>query len=367
MRFIISLLFFNFSISQIIAQSALVTDERALVKLYNDIKLSEDFSDKVDAAEKFKTQLKKSLKDKDAFKYEFDSLCKLNGIKTIISSDDKVRIFTWGIKNSFDNTYRYFGLVLRKEGSKQIVMDLIDNEDPVNARIYGVIDFNNWYGAMYTDIIFQKIGSKKYYSLLGWDGNSSASNIRILDVLTFSSKSGKLGAPIFRNQKEKSNRVYFEYTETASMNVNYETKYKRIMFDHLIPQTPDLKGFYSFYIPDFSYDCYVWKSDGWNLMEDVIGVNQEDPKNLTIYSQDKNGKVKKHKIKNKWKNPNDELNSMNEFTHVARTPESEMQVETQDQSKKQIKVKKTKRNNPLLPQSIYGKKKKSKSKIRRKN
>jgi hypothetical protein len=246
-------------------------------------------------------------------------------------------------------------------------MDLVDNEDPVNARMLGVIDFANWYGAMYSEIITQKIGSKKYYTVLGWDGNSGSSNIRIIDAITFSSKSGKLGAPIFRNQKEKLNRVYFEYTETATMNVNYESKYKRIMFDHLIPQTPDLKGFYSFYIPDFSYDCYVWKKDGWNLMEDVIGVNQEDPKNLTIYSPDKNGRVKKRKIKNKWKTPNDEANSMNEFKHVARTPESEMQVETPETKPKQKRIKKSRKNDPLLPQSIYGKRKKPKSKIRRQN
>jgi hypothetical protein len=367
MRILFLFLITIFSLSQFNAQSSLFNEELVLVSSFNKIKLGENFNEKVEASDKFKIDFKKVLKDKDAFKYPFDSLCNLNGIKSIKSSDDKVRIFTWGIKNTFESTYRYYGLVLRREGSKQFLMDLVDNEDPVNARMLGIIDFNNWYGAMYSEIVTQKLGSKKYYTLLGWDGNSGSSNIRIIDVMTFSSKSGKLGAPIFKNQKEKLNRVYFEYTETASINVNYESKYKRIMFDHLIPQTPDMKGFYSFYIPDFSYDCYVWKKDGWNLMEDVIGVNQEDSKNLTIYSPDKNGKVKKRKIRNKWKNPNDEANSMNEFKHVARTPESEMQVETPENKPKQKRIKKSKKNNPLLPQSIYGKKKKRKTKIRVKN
>ena len=105
------------------------------------------------------------------------------------------------------------------------------------------------------------------------------------------------------------------------------------MFDHLIPETPDLKGIYSFYIPDFSYDSYIWKKDGWHLMEDVIGINDES------YVQ-------------------------NEFVHVARTPESEMQVELPEKKSKKQRIKKGKKNDPLLPQSIYGKKKKKKRKSR---
>jgi hypothetical protein len=52
-----------------------------------------------------------------------------------------------------------------------------------------------------------------------------------------------------------------------------------------------------------------------------------------------------------------QMDESNEFKHVARTPESERQVETPDRVK-QKKYKSSKKNNPLLPESIYGKKKK---------
>ena len=136
------------------------------------------------------------------------------------------------------------------------------------------------------------------------------------------------------------------------------------MFDHLIPETPDLKGIYSFYIPDFSYDSYVWKKDGWHLMEDVIGINEKGNDKISIISSNNKGGIKKQKIKNKWVNPNDESDIQNQFVHVARTPESEMQVELPEKKTKHKKIKKSKKNDPLLPQSIYGKKKKKKRRSR---
>jgi hypothetical protein len=364
MKLFLSLILLVSTCQFIAGQSVISKEEKELIKICSDIKNQEVFDDKLNANNDFIEKFKKTLALKDAFKFPFDSLKRVKSIKDIKSSDDKIRIFTWAIKNNYEGNYQYYGLIVKKESSKNNVYELKDNLDPTNSRISGVIDISKWYGALYIDIIPKGIGSKKYYTLFGWDGNSSASNIRLLDVLTFSGKTAKLGAPIFKNQKEKLNRVYFEYAESASMNMTYEEKYKRIMFDHLIPETPDLKGIYSFYIPDFSYDSYVWKKDGWHLMEDVIGINEKGNDKITVITSSSKGGMKKQKIKNKWINPNDESDTRNEFVHVARTPESEMQVEVPEKKKKQKKIKKSKQNDPLLPQSIYGKKKKKKRRSR---
>lgn len=353
--FIQVLVFFLFQIGY--SQESVSQSESALIQLYQTIKKQEFFDDKINVNDNFKSKLKSVLQNKESFSYSFDSLKMQKGIKEVSSSDDKVRIFTWVINNSFDGTYQYFGFIVRKDpGKANVVYELKDNEDPLNQRVLGPIEPTKWYGALYIDVIVKKIGSKTYYTLMGWDGNTPSSNIRIIDVLTFSGKTIKLGAPIFKNQKEKLNRVYFEYSESAMMNMTYEAKYKRIMFDHLIPEAPNLKGIYSFYIPDFSYDCYSWKNDGWHLMEDVIGVNPEEKKSLTILTQDRHGNLKKRRVKNTWENPGEGLEEGNEFKHVARTPESESQVETLEKVR-QKKYKNKKQNNPLLPASIYGKKK----------
>ena len=77
----------------------------------------------------------------------------------------------------------------------------------------------------------------------------------------------------------------------------FEKKYKRIIFDHLSPQSPNLKGLYSFYVPDFSYDSYQWKRNSWNLYTDVIVVNKKDKKRkVQVLGQNKRGKIKKKKI-----------------------------------------------------------------------
>jgi hypothetical protein len=364
MKLFLIFFLFLFTSQLIVAQSSLLKEERDLIKLYGEIKIQEIFDDKLTANSKFLDQFKKILTNKESFKFPFDSLKNVKGIKDVKSSDDKVRIFTWAIKNNYEGVYQYFGLIVKRESSKNSVLELTDNADPTNSRITSAIDISKWYGALYIDIIPKSIGSKKYYTLFGWDGNSNTSNIRILDVLTFSGKTAKLGAPIFKNQKEKLNRVYFEYAESAAMNMTYEEKYKRIMFDHLIPETPDLKGIYSFYIPDFSYDSYIWKKDGWHLMEDVIGINEKGNDRITVMTSNQKGSVRKQKIKNKWLNPNDESDVQNEFVHVARTPESEMQVELPEKKSKKQRIKKGKKNDPLLPQSIYGKKKKKKRKSR---
>ena len=348
----------------IFAQSVILKQERELINLYNDIKVQETFDEKLTANDKFLLEFKKTLSNKESYKFPFDSLKNVKGLKEVKSTDNKIQIFTWAIKNNYEGVYQYFGLIVKRESSKNNVLELKDNLDPTNSRITGIIDISKWYGALYIDIITKSIGSKKYYTLFGWDGNSSSSNIRILDVIGFSGKTAKLGAPIFKNQKEKLNRVYFEYAESAAMNMMYEEKYKRIMFDHLIPETPDLKGIYSFYIPDFSYDSYVWKKDGWHLMEDVIGINEKENDKITVISSSNKGGIKKQKIKNKWINPNDQSGTQNEFVHVARTPESEMQVELPEKKSNQKKIRKSKKNDPLLPQSIYGKKKKKKRRNR---
>jgi hypothetical protein len=364
MKYCFSLFFLIFSSQLLVGQSNLSIKEKELSGLYNEVKNQEVFEDKLTVNARFTDEFKKILINKESIKFPFDSLKNAKGIKDIKSTDGKVRIFTWAIKNNYEGVYQYFGLIVKKESSKNSVYELKDNIDPTNSRISGVIDISKWYGALYIDIVPRSIGSKKHYTLFGWDGNSSASNIRILDVLTFTGKTAKLGAPIFKNQKEKLNRVYFEYSESAVMNMIYEEKYNRIMFDHLIPETPDLKGIYSFYIPDFSYDSYVWKKDGWHLMEDVIGINEKGNDNITLITSNDNGKIKKKKVKNKWLNPNDGSEVQNEFVHVARTPESDMQVENPEKKTKQKKIKKSKTNDPLLPQSIYGKKKKKKRKYR---
>ena len=79
-----------------------------------------------------------------------------------------------------------------------------------------------------------KRGKRKYYILLGWDGNDDRSNKKIADVLTIS-RGLTFGAPIFKIDKKTQNRFIIEYKEDASASMKYHAKEERILFTHLIP------------------------------------------------------------------------------------------------------------------------------------
>jgi hypothetical protein len=108
------------------------------------------------------------------------------------------------------------------------------------------------------------------------------------------------------------------------MSLKFEDKRKRIVFDHLSPESQSLAGIASYYVPDMSYDSYNYSDEMWILNEDVIALNSEDKNDKKEFYavNDKTGKLEKHKLNDSWIDPSDENNS-SETKHVARTPESE--------------------------------------------
>ena len=144
------------------------------------------------------------------------------------------------------------------------------------------------------------------------------------------------------------------------MALNYEEHRGRIIFDHLSPESPNLKNYRSYYVPDMSYDAFELHSNKWVLQEDVIGTNNEaDPKKQIIYVTDpKTGKVEAKEIKVKWINPEDANNPNGGAEHVAVTPESVK--EGKDTSEELVIDKKDKRDPSQV--SFYDEVKKNKKK-----
>lgn len=263
------------------------------------------------------------LQTDGAFQHVFSQL---KTVAVIDSPDHLVRIVHWNLEYK-DFTYAYCGYIMRWDPDKETckIYELIDNMDPYTAKPEGIIDVKNWYGALYYKIIPVENDAEMQYVLLGWDGATSGSNFKIIDVLSFKGSLAKLGAPLFLNKNKLSKRVIFEYSDKSVMSMSLDTKRDRIVFDHLSPENPVLTGVFSYYIPDFSYDAYVWEEDKFVLHEDVIANNDpQTEKTATYYTFDsKTGKVKKNEYKAKWINPEDP-NKKGDIGHVARTPDSEI-------------------------------------------
>ena len=175
-----------------------------------------------------------------------------------------------------DFTHNYHCYILHYDTKKKIVQvsELVDNSFMLPPQPDDVLTAENWYGALYYKVIPMEKGSKTMYTLLGWDGATSASNIKLIDVLYFNGTQPKLGSPIFKMKDKTVKRIFFEHSEKAVMSLRYEESYNRIIYDHLSPEAPGLEGFYSFYVPDMSYDALYMNNGKWNLKEDVIETDE---------------------------------------------------------------------------------------------
>ncbi len=346
----------------------IVKEEDKLFALLEILRNADNDADKESANEAFKSTLATVLEHEESFAHPFSML---NSIGFINSDDKLVRIINWNVEQS-DKSQRYYGYVQHfdKRGKELNVTEL--KED-----VYGVkqpddiVDAETWYGALYYKIIPIKKGSRTIYTVLGWDGNTTLSNIKLVDAMYINGRSVKFGSPIFKVGKETKKRLYFEHSEKVTMVLRYETDRKRIMMDHLSPEAPSMRGYYSFYVPDLSYDALEFEDSKWVLKEDVIGVNAHDDivKREIITKDPKTGKLIHKKVDNTWQDPSDPGAPAGGNEHVAVTPEGEVK------SVKDVKKDVTeKTNGPEVDKrdkrdpselSIFGDMKKKKKKSRR--
>lgn len=337
--------------------------ETRLFSLLETLRNSATDADKSSNNSAFKTELKEVLKHTESFDHPFTTL---NSVGFINSSDKLVRIVNWNVEQD-DKSQRYFGFVQHydKRGNILEVTELVEDVFGL-AQPDDIVDASSWYGALYYKIIPVKKGSRTIYTVLGWDGNSTVSNIKLVDAMYINGSSVKFGSPIFKVGKEIKKRLFYEHSEEVTMVLRYEDDRKRIMMDHLSPESPSLKGYYSFYVPDLSYDALKYEDSKWVLHEDVIGVNDsKESDEITVYTKDpKSDKLVRRKLKNDWEDPSDAAAPAGGNEHVAASPEESAKSEKSDEPK--IKApkgdKKDKRDPSEL--SIYDGIKKSKRKKR---
>jgi hypothetical protein len=370
MRSLIVSISFFFSLTFLFAQKdtvslylgALPAREDSLEKLLENMRAAKDDAEKEEHNQIFRDYMRETLKENAAFSYPFT---KLKSVGFIDSPDGQLRIVNWNVEQD-DMSQKYYCFLLHYDKKKKVaeLSELIDDSYNLPPRPDGVLEATNWYGALYYKIIPMEKGAKTLYTVLGWDGNSSMSTIKLIDVLYFTGDNPKLGSPVFKVKDQTYKRIFFEHSKKAVMSLKYEQEHNRIIFDHLSPETPDLKGFYSFYVPDFSYDAFIMDNNKWVIKEDVIGVNKAADEKTAVYvKNERTGKVEKKEIKNKWVNPEDSGTPGGGSEHVAVTPEMDQQnpaAQKEDLNKKVDK--KDKRDVSNMNATLGNQKKKKKRK-----
>jgi len=188
----------------------------------------------------------------------------------ITSPDSLVKIITWNLVLT-DGVSSYYCYLIHREKrtgvGKVYALTGKYNENPIVTD--SLYSSSGWYGALYYDLRpFTTEGTIRYV-LLGIDYGNSFISRKVIDVLSFSrSDDISFGYKCFTDGKIVVPRVVFEYASTAVMSLKFESD-GMIVFDHLSPFSPELKGNRQFYGPDFSFDSYIFEKDLWRLKTDI--------------------------------------------------------------------------------------------------
>ncbi|HEY1061999.1 MAG TPA: hypothetical protein VGE44_09955 [Daejeonella sp.] len=218
---------------------------------------------------KFIKTLVNTLKTPYSFNFSFDSL---KTISIQSSPDKRFRIFSWHVMNN-DGSYRYYGTIqMNNPDGKLQMFPLVDYTPAIKNIADTVTTPDKWYGAQYYRIISVLNNVQTpYYVLLGWKGNTVKSTKKVIEILYFRDGKAYFGMSVFDGDKEQpfKKRAIFEYDRRASMVLNYEPSISTVVFDHLAPPDPKLKGRFELYGPDFSYDGYRLVNGRWKFVQDL--------------------------------------------------------------------------------------------------
>jgi len=256
--------------------------EDSLIHLLNKIRSESVYKKTIDLNNQFEIYLKKVIKNDEAFNYPFDSLSKL--MSTIKSPDDQFRIFNWNYE--LENEEQYYSCLIMKydkNSNDYISIELYDKSMYAKNPEFNQYDNKNWYGALYYSIIPVRKDKSTYYTLLGWDGNNKYSNKKIIETMSFQNKGNiKFGFPYFIYPEGKTKRrVIFQYNKQSYMSLKYfkEKKEELIIFDHLIPKSPQLEGMFDWYVTDLSFDAFKLENNKWKFIGQVNKNSKKDLRN----------------------------------------------------------------------------------------
>jgi hypothetical protein len=274
--------------------------EMELVKLFETVARGENHHIRNNANERFLELLKSTLAENGAFNYPFAHI----ECRKFVPQDKKFRMFNWAVRQ--DDGMEFFAVMMVYDERKKDyqIIHLIDDSDAIFDLPNVVLGKENWYGAYYSELIETEANGRKYYTLLGWNGNDRTVNRRIIEVLTFKSNGDPVfGTDIFTNhrgQRERFKRRVFEHSRRGSMILRYDyqaysepigppkpgQKPKEklintymIVFDRLVPPNPELfSNFEAYVAAGGAYDAFVWLDGRWTLKMDVLARNPEPPR-----------------------------------------------------------------------------------------
>ncbi len=252
--------------------SALEIYEDSLVYCADSMYTSLTEEQKSDAGIVFIKYMKSYLKLPNSFKYDCKKLDEKISIQT--SPNKAFKIYTWQVVPN-ENNIRYYGVVQMSDGKYFPLIDI--SPEIIRGGEDTVLYDMKWYGCLYYNIIEKEIQGVPIYFLLGWNGANMNSDKKIIDAFTFDNNNKPVfGAPLFnsieRGKRKLVQRYILEYQKGSRVSMNLDNNI--IVLDHCESQIGDPAKKYT-YIPDGTYDGFIWDNNKWNMSENVVQMVEQ--------------------------------------------------------------------------------------------
>lgn len=246
----------------------------SLIGISEQIISAQENTERFEHNARFIKTLVQALQLPHAFDYPFDSLSMVSVVK---SPDNAFKLYTWFVPTN-EGGFRYFGSIqMPTKDGKLRLFPLIDNTENFPDS-NAVSDPKSWFGSRYYEIVPVQNGKETYYALLGWKGNSPKTTSKVIEMLSFTSGNPVFGKAVFEHggKLTAKNRLIFSYNKMNSMTLRFDKKVNMIVFDHLAPYDPAMKGNYEFYASDSSFDGYAIHKGRLKLAENIELNNDPD-------------------------------------------------------------------------------------------
>lgn len=244
-----------------------------LEKLYSRLVNNFDDNNRIQINDSIRLIIDGYVESDTVFNHRFTNLRYLG---QITSPDSILKIITWNLLLT-SSPSRYYCYFIRKMGqkNKNIIYRLTTNYNEIPVSTDTVCSLSDWHGALYYDLKPYLINGTKCWILLGIDYGNPFITRKIIDVLSFAPDNSIIfGKKLFSSGEGLKFRDVFEYASNGMMSLRFSTD-SSIVFDHLVPFSPELKDNRQYYGPDYSYDGYFFKNGLWTFTLNVDARNKE--------------------------------------------------------------------------------------------
>jgi len=201
---------------------------------------------------------------------------KIRNLGQITSPDSLLKIITWNLFLG-DGTNRYNLYIIRRTEPEALnrIYTLTGEFSEVPVKTDVTYSESDWYGALYYEIRPLISDNQTYYILLGLGFGNSLLSRKIIEVLSFQEDGTLLfGMEWFQAGRTLKYREVIEYASTAATTLRFFSD-SMIVFDHLVPVSPEYINDRRYYVPDYSYDAYEYLNGLWRLRINVDVRNKQ--------------------------------------------------------------------------------------------